>query len=147
MLCPLLSCSWLLCQMLYVVNYHVKCKIVVDRVLFWPRSWSCQSPSGKRSFLGLASPCYHKHDMTWHWGLKTWDPMWSGKSQCPCSQQLRLHRLTSSGLGGLGTPCEVALRGICITNQCWIGIIFFGTIWVLLMRLLHFFKKHGTDVS
>ena len=32
-------------------------------------------------------------------GLRTWDPMWSGKSQLPCSQRLRLHRLTSSDLG------------------------------------------------
>ena len=32
-------------------------------------------------------------------GLKTWDPMWSGKSQFPCSQQLRLHGLTSRDLG------------------------------------------------
>ena len=30
---------------------------------------------------------------------KTWDPMQSGKSQLRCSQQLRLHRLTSSDLG------------------------------------------------
>ena len=31
--------------------------------------------------------------------LRTWDPMWSGKSQLPCSQQLRLHGLTSNDLG------------------------------------------------
>ena len=29
----------------------------------------------------------------------TWDPVWSGKSQLPCSQRLRLHGLTSSVLG------------------------------------------------
>ena len=29
----------------------------------------------------------------------TWDPVWSGQSQLPCSQQLRLHGLTSSDLG------------------------------------------------
>ena len=31
--------------------------------------------------------------------LRTWDPMWSDKSQLWCSQRLRLHRLTSSDLG------------------------------------------------
>jgi hypothetical protein len=41
-------------------------------------------------------------------GLRTWDPMWSGKSQIPCSQQLRLHILTSSDVGlRLGTRCEM----------------------------------------
>jgi hypothetical protein len=40
-------------------------------------------------------PCH-----TWDLGLGTYDrdPMWGGKSQLPCSQRLRLHRLTSSGL-------------------------------------------------
>ena len=32
-------------------------------------------------------------------GLRIWDPVWSGKSQLPCSQRLRLHRWTSSELG------------------------------------------------
>ena len=32
-------------------------------------------------------------------GLRTWDPVLSGKSQLPCSQELRLHGLTSSDLG------------------------------------------------
>ena len=31
--------------------------------------------------------------------LGTWDPVWSGKSQLPCSKWLRLHGLTSSDLG------------------------------------------------
>ena len=31
-------------------------------------------------------------------GFWTWDPTCSGKSQLPCSQRLRLHRLTSSDL-------------------------------------------------
>ena len=30
------------------------------------------------------------------WGLKSWDHVWSGKSQLPCSQQMRLHGFTSS---------------------------------------------------
>ena len=41
-------------------------------------------------------------------GLRTWDYDWSGKSQLPCSQRWRLHRLTSSDLG-LGTPFEPPL--------------------------------------
>ena len=31
-------------------------------------------------------------------GFRTWDPVWSGKSQLPSSQLLRLHGLTSSDL-------------------------------------------------
>ena len=31
--------------------------------------------------------------------IRTWNPVWSGESQLPCSQQLRLHGLTSSELG------------------------------------------------
>ena len=39
---------------------------------------------------------------------RTWDPVWSRKSQLPCSQQLRLHGLTSRDLGhSIGTLCEV----------------------------------------
>ena len=38
--------------------------------------------------------------------LGTWDPMWSGKSQLPCSQRLRLHILISSHMG-LTTWCPV----------------------------------------
>ena len=38
---------------------------------------------------------------------RTWNPVWSGKSQLPCSQQLRLHGLTSSDFGGQKTyRCE-----------------------------------------
>ena len=32
-------------------------------------------------------------------GVRTWEPAWSGRSQLPCSQWLRLHGLTSSDLG------------------------------------------------
>ena len=44
-----------------------------------------------------------------HVTLETWNSLWSGKSQLPCSQWPRLHGLTSSDLG-LGTrePCEPA---------------------------------------
>ena len=44
-------------------------------------------------------------------GVRTWEPAWSGRSQLPCSQWLRLHGLTSSDLG-LRTwdPGELALR-------------------------------------
>ena len=31
--------------------------------------------------------------------LRAWDLVWSGKSQRPCSQQLRLHEFTSSEIG------------------------------------------------
>ena len=43
--------------------------------------------------------------------LRTWDPVWSGKSQPPCTPRLRLHRLTSIDLV-LRTwdPCELALK-------------------------------------
>jgi hypothetical protein len=43
--------------------------------------------------------------------LGTWDYVWSGRSQLPYSQWLRLHGLTSNDLG-LRTwdPCEPALR-------------------------------------
>jgi hypothetical protein len=46
---------------------------------------------------------------TWILKPRTWDPMESGKSQLPCSQRLRLHRLTSSDLSlGPWSPCEPA---------------------------------------
>ena len=41
-----------------------------------------------------------------YWPQVTWDPVWSGKSRLPCSQRLKLRRLTSSDLG-LGALCEV----------------------------------------
>ena len=54
-----------------------------------------------------------------HVTLETWNLkpcVWSGKSQLPCSQRLRLHGLTSSDLGhGTWDPCEPApsLFGRC----------------------------------
>ena len=39
--------------------------------------------------------CHHVASMS-YFGLRTWDHVWSGKSQLSRSQWLRLHRLTSS---------------------------------------------------
>ena len=43
-------------------------------------------------------PCTHSCH-TWDMGHETWDFVWSGKSQLPCCQWLRLDILTSSDLG------------------------------------------------
>jgi hypothetical protein len=39
-------------------------------------------------------------------------PVWSGKSQLPCSQRLRLHRLTSSNLGRVWTGPKARLPNL-----------------------------------
>jgi hypothetical protein len=60
------------------------------------------------SFLLDTSPEPHLQKVLscWHpchtWSLGLGAPVWSGKSQLPCSQQLILHQLTSNYLG-LGT--------------------------------------------
>ena len=52
-------------------------------------------------------PCRH---YCHYLGLGTWDLVWSGKSQLPSSQWLRLQELTSSELGvKTCDPCEPAL--------------------------------------
>ena len=40
-----------------------------------------------------------KHAFMSYLGLRTWDRVWSGKSQLPCSRRLRLHGSISSHLG------------------------------------------------
>ena len=47
-------------------------------------------------------------------GLWTWDPMWSGKSQLPCSQQLKdcIDWPQVTWDLGLGTPCEPTLSSV-----------------------------------
>ena len=57
--------------------------------------------------LGKVWPCRHPHH--------THDPVWSGKSQLPCSQWLKLHGLTSSDLW-LMTPCEPASKQTWTTS-------------------------------
>ena len=59
--------------------------------------------------LSCRHPCH-----TWNLGLGT--PMWSGKSQLPCSQRLRLQWLTSSDLG-LGTHVNRAYLNTW--NSCY----------------------------
>ena len=58
-------------------------------------------PRVQKSVAMLASMSYLR--------FRTWDLVWSIKSQLPYSQQPRLHWLISSDLG-LGTSCELALR-------------------------------------
>ena len=65
----------------------------------------------------ISKKCYH---VCIHVIVGTWDPLWSGKSQLPCSQRLILHELTSSDLGcrTCGTPCEPAIT-------CLVSVLLF----------------------
>jgi hypothetical protein len=74
-------------------HMHPKqCCHVDIHVIFW--GWiehtlnSRQSPPETEVFLSMS-----------YFGLRTWDPMWSGESQLQCSQRLRLHKLASNDLG------------------------------------------------
>ena len=50
--------------------------------------------------------------------LRTWNPMWSGKSQLSRSEWLRLHKLISSDLGlRTWNPCEPALNFKVLVSQ------------------------------
>ena len=86
--------------------------------LKWTRTLDLEPMrNGKSSFHALNGwDC--TNDLKWM-GLRTWDPMWNGKSQLPCPQRLRPHILTSNKMG-LRTlvPREVASPNFHALNGC-----------------------------
>jgi hypothetical protein len=95
----------------------------------------------------------------------TWDPVWNGKSQLPCSQWLRLLGLTSSDVDlGLGTPFELALLHPATHPSPLFSVFYFllrnsycnllryaGVIWfvfhVLQLLLIRFIQQNSCCIS
>ena len=109
---------------LNMVNYHwsrivvILCShIIICGDLCWELGLAfCVRPNfqhkSQASHVQKVSSCSHPCH-TWDLGLRTWYPAWSGKSQPPCSQRLRLY---GWDLMWLGTPCETGWLALIVLS-------------------------------